>query len=308
MGNALYNKDATAQGVAKVRHYESMFPEEQRLYYDPYAGAMFLGSFVQEWIGTAGIESIYMWMGMPGLLEALTIRTKWIDDEIIHAVKEEDAKQFIILGAGYDTRGFRLDLPDEFKTFEIDQPIVQQKKIENLQWLVKKKDAKEIKEKMESKKVEFISVDFNHDSLDEKLATCEGYKSDRCSIITLEGVTQYIPKESTADTLKKMKKIVAPGSTLLISYIPAQWLDEDDAIEKPKAVRSIMKVAKAVGEPWISGWAPMDFADFLKECGYVVTSDSTMENYNNTYMESVGRKFGESAILNLERFAVAKVL
>ena len=40
----------------------------------------------------------------------------------------------VILGAGYDTRGFRMDLPDTFRVMEVDQPAVQtikKKKLEN---------------------------------------------------------------------------------------------------------------------------------------------------------------------------------
>mmetsp|Transcript_29424 Transcript_29424/g.62004 ORF Transcript_29424/g.62004 Transcript_29424/m.62004 type:complete len:168 (-) Transcript_29424:349-852(-) len=46
-------KDATAQGVARVRHCESLLLPEQRLYCDPYAYAMYSSSSsaITQWFG-----------------------------------------------------------------------------------------------------------------------------------------------------------------------------------------------------------------------------------------------------------------
>jgi hypothetical protein len=52
-------KDGTAQGVAKVRHYESLHEESKRLYFDPYAKNMYPGSFVQAWLGEGGTHWLY---------------------------------------------------------------------------------------------------------------------------------------------------------------------------------------------------------------------------------------------------------
>ncbi|KAL7531188.1 hypothetical protein ACHAXR_003887 [Thalassiosira sp. AJA248-18] len=141
MGNSMAKKDSTAQGVAKVRHYESLFPPEQQLYHDPYAYAMFPGSNIQQLMGPRTIDKLYRWMGMTGLCEMISIRTKWLDDQIAAAVRKNEkeehrhrAKQLLILGAGYDTRGFRLDLwndddNDDFRVVEVDQPEVQANKL-----------------------------------------------------------------------------------------------------------------------------------------------------------------------------------
>ncbi|CAB9500362.1 Putative S-adenosyl-L-methionine-dependent methyltransferase [Seminavis robusta] len=71
-------------------------------------------------------------MGMTGFSEMITVRTKWIDDGILSS---EDCRQWILLGAGYDTRGFRLDLPSDGLVLEVDQPQVQQQKRNKLEWL-----------------------------------------------------------------------------------------------------------------------------------------------------------------------------
>jgi hypothetical protein len=60
-----------------------------------------------------------------------------IDDETGVDYTGAGAEQMIILGAGYDTRGFRLDLPDTFRVIEIDQPDVQALKIKKLVTIAK---------------------------------------------------------------------------------------------------------------------------------------------------------------------------
>ena len=123
------------------------------------------------------------------------------------------------------------DNDDVFTVIEVDQPEVQKKKIANLQWLVSrnKKDGEMISDRIMSKKVAFIPVNFNEDNLQSKLETSDQFQSNKCTIVTMEGVSQYIPKESTADTLKKLKNIVSSGSTLLITYVDEEKCFIDDS-------------------------------------------------------------------------------
>lgn len=318
MGNTK-SSDSTAQGVCKVRHYEAMLPPEQRLYNDPYAYAFYPGSSFQQWMGTGFVDTLYGWMGLKGFSEMISIRTKWLDDNIKIAVKENGAKQLIILGAGYDTRGFRLecltvgddgsDNEKDIKVWEVDQPDVQKRKQNNLQWLIDKggEGSEQIADRINSKQVEFVPVDFNKDSVEKRLSS-QGFQSNLPSVITLEGVTQYIPKEATADTLKKLKTIVASGSILLMTYVDQKVLDDDPEEPLPKSFRMVRDLAGKVGEPWISGWTKPGIDAFLNECGYQLLSDTDVKDYNDKYLEPVGRKLEDKDLLTMERFVVAKVL
>jgi len=279
---------------------------------------------------------------MAGFSEMISIRTRWLDDQILEAVgvaqqnqnnnelgssRKERAKQLIILGAGYDTRGFRLDLwkennnndDDNFVVLEVDQPDVQNKKLAKLQWLIQKddKNGPSIANRIDSKKVQFVPVNFNTDDLQEKLqSTMEkgGFLPNQCSVITLEGVTQYIPKESTADTLKKLKGTIERGSTLLVTYVDRKLFAEEDAVSSSPssslstASRRIMSMAARVGEPWISGWSKGEFKDFLMDCGYRVLSDTGAEDYNETYLKSIGRSLDDQDLFCMERFVVAEAI
>ena len=215
-------------------------------------------------------EKIYRWMGGGGFSEMISVRTKWLDEQIEEAVfrKDKPAQQLIILGAGYDTRGFRLDLWKENKDFtviEVDQPEVQQQKLKNLLWLSNKKneDGKRVADRMGTTKVQFLSVNFNEDDLEKKLTSHEGFKPSTCSVVTMEGVSQYIPKESTADTLTKLKRVVSSGSTILITYVDEKCMGDKESLSKQH--RLIRTLAEKVGEPWISGWTPDEFAKFASD-------------------------------------------
>lgn len=243
----------------------------------------------------------------------ISIRTKWLDAQIQSEVSSTDdpAKQLIILGAGYDTRGFRLDLwenDENFTVIEVDQPEVQERKLKKLLWLSNRgnEDGAQIAERLGTTKVQFVSADFNTDDLEQKLSSHEGFQSNVCSVITMEGVTQYIPKESTADTLKKLKRIVAPGSTVLMTYVDQKCMGDIESL--PKQYKWIRNLASKVGEPWVSGWTKDEFAQFLKGLGYEVVSDTTQEDYNETYLKDVDRQLGKDDLLNMERFVVAKIL
>ena len=308
--------DSTAQGVAKVRHWESLHPPDKQLYNDPYAYKMFPGSFVQSWMGTKMIDRLYRLMGLGSFSEMISVRTKWLDTEVLRAAAESEispAKQLVILGAGYDTRGFRLvfssrEKEEDFTVFEVDQPAVQEKKVSKLDWLSKNDDAYGwvIRERIDAKKVHFVPVDFNTDDLKTKLESHEGFRKATRSIITMEGVTQYIPKEATADTLQKIRSLVAPGSTLLITYVDENRCLKGDDIPSP--IDKVVSLARQVGEPWISGWDAVSFAAFLKENGYEIVSDTTQSDYNETYLKDVGRMLNEDDFLDMERFVVAKTL
>jgi len=327
-------KDNSAEGVAKARHSEFMLEPSQQLYNDPYACYMFRGCSVQEWLGAKGTKAITDFL-FKGVFELLTMRTKWIDDEIKKRIVVEDDEaaapyeQMLILGAGYDTRGFRLEfLPNKFKVLEIDQPEVQASKQIKLQNIIvdekKKSQGKSVVDaKLKQDQVEFVPIDFNTEyDLGASLAK-SSFDSNKKSIVLLEGVSQYIPKSSTETTLRKLREVLPTGSILLVSYVPEQCIPTtvsgDDRVPSPTyrpemcgperlANMFLNYICPLIGEPWISGWTVSGFESFLKPLGYQVISDTTMSELNEKYLKPLGRDLQEDEILALERYVAAEVI
>ena len=65
----------------------------------------------------------------------------------------------------------------------------------------------------------YVGIDFNHQSLEEQLLKA-GFDKSKSTIYTLEGVSQYIPKESLDLTLKELAKLNPnSNSKIFISYV-----------------------------------------------------------------------------------------
>ncbi|NIQ51934.1 MAG: SAM-dependent methyltransferase, partial [Gammaproteobacteria bacterium] len=56
---------------------------------------------------------------LPGVIGSLLCRTRYIDDALREAL-EAGARQVVVLGAGFDTRAYRLDGMDAAAVFEVD--------------------------------------------------------------------------------------------------------------------------------------------------------------------------------------------
>ena len=303
------SKDMTAQGVAKIRHVETIL--EDPLYEDPYAAYMYFGSSVTNLLGGNRTRKMFDWL-QKGLFDVLTLRTKWIDDEIVTAANSAKAEQLLILGAGYDTRGFRLDLPDGFVTLEVDQPAVQSSKLKTMKKIgnFDAKVAARLEATTGGPRVEHVSIDFNQDSVSEEtILQPTSLEAKKKTIITLEGVTQYIPDTSTASTLKQVHGLFPKESLLLISYVPESLYDRTNkSKESLQQLDNLLKTAATFNEPWITSWSPDSFASFLKECGFQVLSDVSVEELNEKYLVPRNRGLKEDEKLELERYVVAKIV
>jgi len=315
-------KDSTAQGIAKIRHLESLLEDPtERLYEDPYAHYMYPLSWIQTSLGGYRSRSIFDFI-MNGLFDHLTLRTKFIDDAILSRTstanqanqqnEQQQHEQLVILGAGYDTRGFRLDLPDGFTVWEVDQPGVQSRKRKIMEGLAVTDKAVEARLGASSSgpHVEFLEVDFNKDSIGERLVSQRTFDQTKPTIVTLEGVTQYIPMSALATTLKQVRNVLAKGSVILISYVYSEVMEQPE-LACPKTPRKLERTIRLItwsGEPWITYWkTPETFASFLKEIGYEVIEDVTFSDLNKRYLVPVHRDRKDDDLCNLERYVVARV-
>ena len=118
MSNSIFRKDGTAQGVAKQRLIESLAKPDKRIINDPYADRFVLGAGLIKLMG----HELSVWITQkfaPGFHEHLISRTRFIDD-LIEDSAACGSEQYVILGAGYDLRAHRLELPSSLKIFEVD--------------------------------------------------------------------------------------------------------------------------------------------------------------------------------------------
>ena len=299
MSNSIFRKDGTAQGVAKQRMIESLAKPDKRVIYDPYAEMFVIGAGIIKLMG----HKFSVWLGdkiVPGMHEHLISRTRFIDD-LIELSTSIDIEQYVILGAGYDSRAHRLKLPSKLKIFEVDQPEVQERK---RSWLSAKIPNKE--------NVTYVSVDFNHQSLKQQLLDA-GLDQSKSTIYTLEGVSQYITKEALNSTLKELAVLNQnSNSKIFISYVNKLIEDDPKACfglgysNPEKAVKFITNGSAKVGEPWISFYSAKEIEDLLSQNSFTLIENRTLDDLNSKYFTPVGRTIPENRVFKLEHFVIAK--
>ncbi len=254
----------TAETMALQRSFEDSEPDRLRLFSDPLARTFLRGRLrALAWIGSRPrlkptAERIFDHFGGPGPRPSAILRTRAIDDVVEDALKIRH--QFVLLGAGFDTRPYRLVLPEDVTTFEVDLPATQDMKRRVL-------GARSI----DLSHVRFVPVDFESDDLGVAL-TASGFDPSEPSIVIWEGVTQYLTAEAVDLTLATLARICPWGSRLVLTYVDAAALKPGSPF--PEAERWLRNVSQA-GEPWIFGIDPDQASGFFESKGFVLLSDQS---------------------------------
>ncbi|MFD3744184.1 SAM-dependent methyltransferase [Nocardia sp. NPDC058633] len=110
----------TAIGVALIRERESRGPD--RLYDDPFAAA-FVDAARRDFARTE--EGSARWERVVTLAEQFfagrSVGVRLVDDRVSEAVAA-GCRQVVLLGAGLDTRAYRMGLPGDVTVYELDLP------------------------------------------------------------------------------------------------------------------------------------------------------------------------------------------
>ena len=298
MSNSIFVKDGTAQGVAKQRLIETIADADKRVINDPYADSFVIGSGFIKLMG----HKLNVWLSKklaPGFHEHLISRTKFID-ELIEKSAVNGIEQYVILGAGYDSRAHRLELPSSLKIFEVDQPEVSDNKL-----------AKLPKELPNSENVTYVNIDFSYQSLTTQLIDA-GFDQKQSTIFTLEGVSQYITKEAVSSTIKELASLTKDANSIFFMSYVDELLDKNPeacfgkGYPSPEKKANLIKSLSAkVGEPWVSFYSYEEIESLLSQNGYSVEENLTLEDLNSLYFGPFGRTLSENQIFKLEHFLVA---
>ncbi len=264
----------TAEYMALFRALESSLPASSRLFNDPFA-AGFLGAR-RKWLyriargglGRRVVERV-LDSAAPGARAAGIARTKWIDDEVTAALAH--TRQLVLLGAGFDTRAFRLPAAARATTFEMDHPETSRAK----QAALKKNGPL-------PDRVRFVTLDLNRQSAAEVL-TQTGFDKTQPACFVWEGVTNYLTAEAIDTVLHQIGQ-AAPGSILLFTYIDRGVLENP---ERFFGAGKLMARLESYGEPWTFGFCPEELSGYLAARGFQLL--------DNLSVAEVWRRAGRSA-------------
>jgi methyltransferase (TIGR00027 family) len=256
----------TAETMALQRAFESHRPSQSRLFSDPYADA-FLRPWMR-WLATASGVPILRGVATrlfdaktgPGPRPSAIIRTRVIDDALVDIVaRHREPSQVVILGAGFDTRAYRLNAVAAARVFELDHPATQQAKRAVIERLG-----------LSSNHVIHAPINFEHDDLYQVLIRA-GLDSTRPIVFVWEGVTNYLSAHAVDDTLATIRRASGgQDATLIVTYIDIRALDNPSPF--PEAGRWV-KAVRDAGEPWTFGLDPRSATQYFHDRGYRVRSD-----------------------------------
>ena len=122
-----------------------------------------------------------------------------------------DVTQFVILGAGFDTRAYRLPPESQGRWFEVDTPQTQAVKRRLLD-----------KTGIRTTGVTFVAADFEAEDWLEKLVEA-GFDRSKPALFLLEGVIMYLDREAAEDTLCTIGR-TASGSMVAFDYFTTEPL------------------------------------------------------------------------------------
>jgi methyltransferase (TIGR00027 family) len=212
------------------------------------------------------------WM-LPGQFEAFAFRKVFCEMQVREAIRT-GATQVLVLGAGYDTLGYRL--AQEFLDvcfFEIDHPATARLKAKGIEAMGKPDNLHLMAEDLGEKQLSNVLKQNSIWDLEEK------------TVIIAEGLVMYLPPGVVHEMFEQCACVTGPGSRIAFSYIP---MGEDGQPDVGHFTGLMLWVQKIAGEPWNWSIFPEALPAFLKTAGWTASIEH----------KEVGRKHG------VEYFAV----
>ena len=212
---------------------------------------------------------LYIDLLWPGVRPSSVGRTCMIDELLLEALAD-GARQMVILGAGYDSRSYRIGAARGLRSFEVDHPATLHEKKKRLERLIGPVP----------ECVKLVGVDFDTGNFADAL-TDLGFDRSVMTFFIWEGVMHYLTGEAVDRTLRSIRALSAPGSRLVFTYIHRGLLDGTaDFGNRGRVDASLMKS----GEPWKFGIHPDGIRGFLLERGFSLLSDTGSREYRSRYV------------------------
>jgi len=272
---------------------QKKFPESARIINDDLAYRILpFGMRAAVWLKLRLFSGDYMvnWMEkrLPGIWGGLMCRKRYIDDKVAEAA-DGQAETVVNLGAGFDTRAYRLPALAKVPVWEVDLP-------ENID--AKRLRLRKVLEEVPAH-VTLVPIDFDRQELGAVLAS-HGYAADPKTFFIWEGVTQYLTEASIRTTFDFLAKAPA-GSRLAFTYVRKDFIDGKVLY----GAKYLYKKTVLKDKSWLFGMDPEDVADFLGVYGWRVLEHLGYEELAERYVKPTGRKLVSMA---LERMVYAEKL
>jgi methyltransferase (TIGR00027 family) len=214
----------------------------------------------------------------PGLWVNMACRKRFIDDRLAEALDSIEA--VVILGAGFDTRPYRLTRRARIPVFEVDLPVNIARKAKAVRRVLGEPPLS----------VRLVALDFERDDLLTSLAE-HGYRTDYRAFFICEGVTQYLTEDGVRRTLEGLRA-AAPGSRFVFTYVRRDFIDGTNLYGS----RTLYRNVRERQQLWRFGLEPDEVAGFLGDYGWRLVEQAGPDEFVQRYVEPANRKLPASQL------------
>jgi len=215
---------------------------------------------------------------VPGSWALIACRKRFIDDKLGEALASIDA--VVDLGAGMDTRAYRLARQSDVPAFEVDLPINIERKKSTVQRAIGAVPAS----------VHLVPLDFERDDL-MKTLSARGYREDARTFFIWEGVTQYLTEDAARATLDALRAAPA-GSRLAFTYVRRDFIEGTNLYD----AAILYKRFRQRRQVWRFGLDPDEVSGLLAEYGWHLVEQAGPEYFQQHYIRPSGRNLGASQL------------
>lgn len=241
----------TAEIVALIRALEFAYYGDKSLIQDKYA-ARFLSDFYMAIFNRLSIlpefVSFFVNSSTLGLFDFITLRHAFIDS---YVKRLGATHQVVLLGAGYDSRAYRLADHFHHGIWEFDFPATQRRK----KFFMRN-------DRLSGEQPHYCEVDFMKESLPE-IFQHSGIEK-KPAMVVWEGVSMYVSEAVVRATLNAVREHFGPGSVIVFDY----W---HNSMENP--VKNLMQMAMPYfmdliyNEKFVFGATPQEMRSLAMDCG-----------------------------------------
>jgi methyltransferase (TIGR00027 family) len=185
-------------------------------------------------------------------------RTRFIDDALVGALND-GFEQVVILGAGYDSRAYRIPGIESARVFEVDHPGTQSRKRNRLYGLLEKIPDH----------VTFVCLDFERQDIADGLASA-GFQSARRTFFVCEGVTEYLSPGGVDRLFRSVAGLVKGESRIAFTYMDRRVLNGRKHVH---ATKVFLAIGLLSNEPLRFGLDPHELQAYLFERGLNLVED-----------------------------------
>lgn len=209
---------------------------------------------------------------LPGLWASILCRKRYIDHQLRAAVRD-GIEVAVVLGAGLDTRAYRVPGVTGLQFYEVDLPEASARK-------------RELIDKVYGKvpdHVTLVAADLDTQRPIDALAT-RGYEDAQRAIFVCEALTQYLCEDAVRRIFSSLS--AAPsGSRLVFTYLREDFLDGTALNGAEPAYREYV-LERGL---WHFGFHPGHVAGFLAEYGWRELEQLGPDEYTERYLDPLSR-------------------